>query len=336
MKKVIATWIHLDTKSEESIYPQVGGHSSSEKFQEVYWKCVVVFFETSLKFNPSVEHILFTNTKQTSLIIDGLDVFKYLANNNVSVRVVKNQYIVPAGYYQSWNNQFFEFSILENIRDYLSKDDLFLLLDSDCVFTKNIDYLFDKLNLAQEDALTYVIDYGPDHVINGCTRRQMHTIFNDLGLISDKIPNYCAGEVFFAKGNFISKVCDDFPMIWNDLMARFSRGDIKLNEEAHVLSFFYQKFKVDFGGLNSHIKRCWTDPFTYRNIVSADYELDILHLPAEKKTGITSVFRKIAKGEGVKEMNEKSYQLIIKQLLSRSKYYITIVPRVFKKIGLKG
>jgi len=335
MKKIIATWIYLDSKTEESNYPQVGTNSSSEKFQEVYWKCIVVFFETSLRFNQNVEHILFTNSEQTKLLINEYDIYKYLINNNISVRVVKNNYVLPSGYYQSWNNQFFEFSIFEDINSIIKDEDIFLLLDSDCVFTKNIDHLFNKLIGNKNEALTYAIDYDPDHSINGCSRKQMQSIFKDLGLELDKLPQYSAGEVFFAKGIFISKICREFPILWKDLMQRFVENRIKFNEEAHALSYFYHKFYANIGSLNSNIKRCWTDPFNYRNVRKSDFNLDILHLPVEKKTGISNVFNKISKGQNIKLIDENEYRIILKDLLSPYKYFKTLIPRIIKKINAK-
>ena len=47
---IISTWIYLDSPEESSEYPQVGKGSHLPEFQQVYWRCVAVFFD--IIFNP--------------------------------------------------------------------------------------------------------------------------------------------------------------------------------------------------------------------------------------------------------------------------------------------
>jgi hypothetical protein len=60
-KDIISTWIYLDNPNESSEYPQVGKASHLQSFQNVYWKCVAVFYALSVRMNPNRKHILFSN-----------------------------------------------------------------------------------------------------------------------------------------------------------------------------------------------------------------------------------------------------------------------------------
>ncbi len=316
---IIATWIHLDPPEEESIFPQVGGSSSSQKFQEIYWRCVAVFFETSLRFNENARHILFTNSDQIP-IINKLDIKKYLKKSRIEIIKIDNDYHVPRGYYHSFNNQFFIFSILKKLHHILDEDDQVMLLDADCVFTKNVDDIFDKLQKSN-GALTYNIEYNKDYMINGINRLQLQGIFRDLEVYLTTPPKYCAGEILCAKRSFIDKIVDDFPRIWRDQLQRFKNNKIKLNEEAQTLTFFYYKFGVKIGGLNTFIKRCWTNPYIYRNVKQTDVNFSILHLPDEKRVGLKFLFFLLARGANLRSWNNFFYRILIRIMLAQTKYH---------------
>jgi hypothetical protein len=50
----MATGMCLEKPGEEQSYFQVHGSSSSTKFQEVYWKCAVIFFASSVRNNLQI------------------------------------------------------------------------------------------------------------------------------------------------------------------------------------------------------------------------------------------------------------------------------------------
>src|ERR1700712_5059835 len=64
----ICTWIYLDEIGEEGLFPQTGLVSSSQKHQNVYWKCVVVFFISSKRYNKEAKHILYTNATHIPVV----------------------------------------------------------------------------------------------------------------------------------------------------------------------------------------------------------------------------------------------------------------------------
>ncbi|WP_299435375.1 hypothetical protein [uncultured Maribacter sp.] len=341
MKNYIATWVYLDSKDEKSKYPNNKGNSTSSEFQSVYWRCIVLFFESSLRYHKNENHVLFTNTKNLP-VVDGLDLNMFFSNNNIEVISLKNKYPLPNDYYGQFRNQYFEFTIIDHFSDRINDEDTFLLLDSDCVFTKPLYSAFDKLQ--KESAMTYIVDYEEDYEIHGVTGNNMKEIFSDFGVKLDKNPYYSGGEVLFAKGKFIKNVAKDFPILFKNMLDRHASNAIKFNEEAHVLSYYYYKHEALLGGMDSYIKRIWTNKNYFRNVEKSDKDLAIWHVPNEKKTGINRIFKEIAEGENIKTLDDKSYQkLLFENLLKESNYkfdyfsyFKNYLNKTFQKIGLIG
>ena len=316
MKNYLATWIYLDTKDEKSYFPQVGGDSSEEQFQNTYWRCLMVFYTTSLRYNKKERHLLFTNSNKFP-IVDGLDTRNFFEENNIEIVVLDNLYPLPNNYYGNFGNQFFEFSIINYMKEFMQSSDKFLLLDSDCVFTRSIEDIYKELD--NVEAATYIYEYDESHVINGISRKDMKTIFEELELKLGIPPFYSAGEILLASGNFITAVASDFANLYKNMLDRNNGGRIKFNEEAHVLSYYYYKHGASLGSLNKYIKRLWTNNQGYRNVEKNDSLLPIWHVPAEKQRGILDIFNKINSGIEIQKMNENKYQKFIYDYLLRPK-----------------
>ena len=341
MTAYIATWVYLDSVLEKSKYPNNKGDSTSPEFQAVYWRCIVVFFKTSLRFNPKAKHLLFTNTTHIP-VIDGLDLNVFFVENDISVITLENKYPLPNNYFGKFRNQYFEFSIIDHMATQMGTDDGFLLLDSDCVFTKSVDSAFTKL--AQEKmAITYVVDHETDYMIHGVSGDDMKTLFNDLGVAMDINPYYSGGELLFAKGAFIKEVARDFPQLFKEMLKRHHEGRIKFNEEAHVLSYYFYKHGALMAGMDTYIKRLWTNRNYFRNVKPEDTALPIWHLPNEKNTGINALFNMLRQGNDFTQLSDGDYlKLMQKTLLKKSNYkrdYVAMFKNFASKtlmaIGLK-
>jgi len=321
MRNIIATWIYLDSKEERANYYQTGKKSNASSFQKIYWRCVVLFYETSLRYNAQFEHILFSNTSEFP-IVDGLDVKQWLEQNGVRIVVLKNNYVMPMGYYHSWRNQFYEFSIIEYMANELDMSDKFLLLDSDVVFSKSVAPMFER---SFENAQTFVNtypSYADDFPINGLSQNEMRILFSEL-LPEHTFPEtvrYCGGEILLATGGFLKKVAEEFPTICQWLLNKSKDGLTKFNEEAHTLTYFYYKYDCEIGLLNDCIKQMWTNPHVFRNIDQTDINFPIWHLPAEKKRGLRKLYALFLK-KNLRDMPEQEYQsLLYHHLLDVSKY----------------
>jgi len=343
MDKYIATWVYLDSKEEKSKYPNTGGDSTSPEFQAVYWRCIVLFYETSLRFHKELKHIFFTNTADLP-VVDGFSIRDFFEKNNIEVVSLENKYPLPDNYFERFRNQFFEFSIIEYIAKTISDDDELILLDSDCVFTKSLLPAFDMLSKSPASALTYVVSYDEEYEIHGVSGRQMRKISNELGLALDKNPYYSGGELLFAKGSFFAHVANDFPALYDQLITRNNENRPKFNEEAHVLSYYYYKLNAQIGAMDGHIKRMWTNRNYFRNINQTDTTLTIWHLPNEKRKGIHKLFSQIVSGKDIKAISDEEYQdLLYKSLLRASNhkrdYYKMLksgIFGVFRKLKIVG
>lgn len=293
----ICTWIYLDSPDESSEYPQVGKGSHLPDFQKVYWKCVAVFFATSIRFNPERNHVLFSNKKWDELpVVDGFDMSVFLREQGVTLETIPLSWQTPPGYFGKWRNQFYIFDILKSIEAKYSDDDRFVILDSDCVINRPLDGLFKAIE--KDGLLVLPMPYTDTANINGVTREDMKTIFTELdGKDTGQNPLYYGGEVFAATTRVIRKINNIAPGLWEKMMERHQNGQVKLNEEAHFLSYCYYKIGV-FGLLDQFIKRIWTSP-QYSNVESSDVQLPIWHLPSEKKGGIALLFKRLKAGKSI-------------------------------------
>lgn len=341
MTEYIATWVYLDSSTEKSKYPNNKGDSTTADFQAVYWRCIVVFFKTSIRFNKIAKHIIFTNTNDIPTV-DGLNLKEFFNENDIEVITLKNKYPLPNNYFGKFRNQYFEFSIIDHMASKMSDTDALLLLDSDCIFTKPMTDAFKELE-SEDMAITYVVDHETDYMIHGVSGNDMKELFNDFGVSVKKNPYYSGGELLFAKGSFIKNVSTDFPVLFNDMLQRHKEGRIKFNEEAHVLSFYFYKYGARMAGMDKYIKRIWTNRNYFRNVNSTDTSLNIWHLPNEKNTGLDKLFSMIIEGKDFTTYPESEYlHLVTETLLKKSNYkkdYIAVLKNIGSKvlmaIGLK-
>jgi hypothetical protein len=292
MTNYICTWICVDAVGEESIYPQTGEKSSGKKHQEIYWRCIILFFATSKRFNKTQKHILFSNTRQIPTW-EGLDVAAALKELDVEVIYTNFNYKTPKGYFNLFQNQFYEFSILEYItKNNSNSDDHYLILDSDCIFTKSADELF---NLAAPTGfISFEDDCTTDLVIHGLSRIDMQALYKEL---SDKpvpeIPGYHLGEFFLASVKNINTIYNDFLELWPELMRRHESGLPKFNEEAQTLSYIYYQNDFKASSRRDLLKRFWTNPVFYRNVEPTDVNVAIWHLPSEKTWGLADLYQSL-------------------------------------------
>ena len=239
------------------------------------------FFCNRKKTNPGYRFVLFTNTslapsKRTSSLIN------FIQSLGVEIIFTDLTYKTPDGFYGAWRNQFYVIDILERAEN-LDMGDL-LLLDSDCIFVKPVDELFAKIST--HGALAYDLDYPDTHDINGLTRIQLQSVFQELGVTSkENLARYAGGEFIGISAEFRHRMLTTIREGWKHNLERFSLGLRKLNEEAHLLSYAYTVHNIPYASANPFIRRIWTSRI-YRNASKSDLDLMIWHVPAETKVGI--------------------------------------------------
>jgi hypothetical protein len=333
-KRIISTWLCLDDKNEESIYHQVGSNSSSPEFQKVYWRCIFDFFAYNMRFNPSYEYVLFTNKKVEDILIDTINVIKELQMLNVNIIDIPFSYKLPIGYYKAWHNQLFELDIFKHCNKLFSNDDIILLLDSDCLITKSLNELFDMCD--SKGCITYIINYPLEYRINGITRIQMKTLFEELiGSSINVAPAYHGGEFAMVKIHSLKNIMKDFEPVFNKMKNKFNNGEkVKFNEEAHFLSFLYYINGFSGGEANVFIKRMWNAP-RFFDVQKDDEKFAIWHLPASKKSGFKKLFKNYNEYKYLS--NEKYLELIKLIFLKRdgvlSRFAIILIHKIRKLLN---
>ncbi len=290
MNNIIATWICIDDEVSGTYFPSAKGNSSDSAVQQIYWRCICTFYWSARYHNPKARLVLFSN--QSFLPdLEGTSIKDVLKTLGVQFFVTPFEYIPPEGYYSTWRNQFYEFSVFKFISNHESfkTEDHFLLLDSDCIITGDLTPLFNSLD--QQECITYLMKYKPDYTINGNSRKDMKDIFEELlGHPISDFPEYHGGEFYASNIKTVRLLMNDFYVVWEQLMIRHAKGQKKLHEEAHVLSYLFYKNNIQGGVANQFIKRLWTDPTSFRNIRTNDEKLLVWHLPAEKRTGFRKFF----------------------------------------------
>lgn len=285
----ICTWICVDEKGHESIFPQTGMLSSLQRHQDIYWRCALLFFLTSRRFNKNEKHVLFTNA--TSLpVIDGKNIEELLQKMEVEVVFTTFNYRTPKGYYGMFQNQFYEFSILEHIAENNKNvHDQYLILDSDCIFIRPAASLFEAAK--EQGFLSFEDNVAAGYVINGLSRLDLQALYTELlGRAVTELPSYHLGEFLLCSVQNIQKLVRDFKELWPQLLRRHKAGLKKLNEEAHTLSYLYYKNGLMPAKENPFMKRIWTNPVFYRNVSESDLSLFIWHLPSEKTFGLHRLY----------------------------------------------
>jgi len=340
----ICTWLCADVKGEESIYPQTGEKSSGQKHQNIYWRCLILFYATSKRFNKTQKHLLFTNVSMLP-VVDGKSVKDMLADLDVEVICTDFKYKTPKGYFNLFQNQFYEFSILEYIvKHYKDPEDQFLILDSDCIFTRSAADLFEEAKpagfISFEDACSTAL------VIHGLSRVDMQRLYEDLlGEKVNEIPGYHLGEFFLASVKNINILFKGFLELWPELMRRYEMGLPKFNEEAQTLSYLYYKNNFKASPKTSYLKRIWTNPVFYRNVEKSDTDVTIWHLPSEKTYGLARLYTLLILGSpdyGF-SITDKAFTATLKTTLGipylplsmRLEYYVLSYYRALRKRAKK-
>lgn len=249
----------------------------------------MVFYVTSKRFNKNEKHLLFTNAGQLP-IINGRSVKDILTALDVQIIHTDFKYKTPEKYFDSFQNQFYEFSILEYItQNNQNLKDNYLILDSDCIFIKPVQSLFAAA--APQGFISFKDPVKPEYIINGLSRNDLKTIYQELlGNEIKEIPDYHLGEFLLCSVKNIHQIYHDFTELWPVLLERNRKGQLKFNEEAHTLSYLYYKNGFRASNDTSFMRRIWTNPVFYRDVQPSDTELSIWHLPSEKTFGIHKLY----------------------------------------------
>lgn len=288
MACTIATWFVADDPGTSTTFPQVPGSSWSPRFQSTYWKCIVVFFGSSIRQNPEYDHVLFTNVNPPE--IDGFDVHGWLMQHGVRVIKLDIRHRLGVGSVSSWGNQFYILDIIQLVAN--DNDiEILIVLDSDCVWMRSAKSM--ECAIEQEGVLTYGLWYDSEQIVNGLNRKMMDELYESFfGEPSHGTLAYCGGELFAATKHHIQQISEKIDVLWNKNSIEQESNRPFCHEEAQFLSLLYHKMGFYEGTANQYIKRIWTSP-RFHNFDQDDRNLVIWHLPAEKRLGLQDIFQDV-------------------------------------------
>lgn len=285
---IIASWLVIDDPTNASGFPQTGHDSSNIDFQNVYWRCVVCFYVTLARQSPGSRKLFFTNVDHLPEI-DGCDIGRIFSDLNVEMVTLHAVRRLGSAKVDSWNNQFF---ILDIIAHLASRHDYetVLILDADCVWVRSPDAMI--FDIRRRGILSLSQPYPESFAVNGVTRPDM---MRAAALMTGNplpcVPHYSGGELFAATATRVLDVWRYAEAMWERL-SNAEPGEIPITEEGQFLSIIYEYLDVPVGTADPHCRRLWT-ALRLNNVSMEDKDSArcIWHLPMEKKTGFSDLFK---------------------------------------------
>ncbi|MBW8864346.1 MAG: hypothetical protein JF609_05370 [Verrucomicrobia bacterium] len=219
----------------------------------------------------------------------GDGVISRLKELGVEIVVLTYSYKPPIGFSRTFGNQMFIFDILDWISVSSSDFESWCVLDSDCLILGDLSGMWS--DVGKYGVLTYDLGLPVGEGINGIDQNDLTMICVQEGWGGGTgLAHYFGGEYFCATAVAIKAGKALYRNVLEKSYSRWSSSLVHCTEEAHMLSCWYRSSGFPVGTANSYIKRMWTG-FRYNNRQPGDYERPIWHLPAEKRTGISYLFK---------------------------------------------
>lgn len=317
MTNIVSTWFYVQGSQEGGQFAQIREDSASEKFRDIYRRCIGVFFASARRANPDAHLILFLNrpwadsctraTIEVGLLLDQLEVER---------KVISYDHEPPRSFTDSWRNQFFVLDVLHQLQSNLSATDNAVILDSDVIWTSRNKAEEFWASVRHEGLTTYEVGYAPSTSVNGLSINDLRELICELGSSSTARLTYCGGEIVGGTGELIKVLSSESSRIWSYLMSRHRLDPSVAFEEAHVLSMAYASMGHEPGSADDHIRRLWTQPLKPRNVRAQDLDLSLWHVPAEKKYGFARLYQDLLR-HGADHFLAESDEAFKKRVSSR-------------------
>jgi hypothetical protein len=302
----ISTWYYEQSADEGGTYAQVRGDSSTERFRDVYRRCMCVFFHTARLACPDARLVLFHNVEpRTDASPVARQTARILGDLGVERRRVDYTHAPPPTWQPAWRNQFYVLDALRDLAGAMAESDRMVLLDSDMVWTglPATEELWRRIG--RDGMASYVIDYPPDETVNGLSRSALTDLAAELGVpVGTAIP-YSGGEFMAMDGAHARAVVRAADELWPAVQRWHAADPARVLEEAHFLSLVYASLGWQAGGAQDLVKRIWTQPFKFRNAAPSDLTLPLWHVPAEKRYGLRRMYADIVRGRPAAELRAR-------------------------------
>lgn len=282
-----------------SVYPQLLDVGAQER-RRVYWQCAMVFFATSVRCNPGVQHLFYTNDEAPACW-GGIDYRAFLNQVGVQTRQLPfKDFCPPPAFGTEFRNAFYKLEVLRELARPEAEEGS-LLLDSDCVWTRPTPAL---LELLRQPGTLLLLDAepeaGPDTKVHGLSRRDIGNLYRHLDpTYPVDVPRHYGGELLGGSRQRLAEVATELQAFWEAVMRdyptaapRFASGRSLFDGDEYLTSFVYNRLAQPGIDASPFIRRIWTS-FRKTDVRATDAQLPIWHLPNEKNQGLPILCRRV-------------------------------------------
>jgi hypothetical protein len=291
---VIVSYLSLGRK-RETLIPELSGLSKANK-AELYWKCAAVFFSTSIRCNPNVRHIFYTDASET-VVVEGIHILEYLQDLGVEIRTLPfERFVPPEKYSRIFQSGFYKFDVLKALEAEENESN-FIVLDIDCIWTRYDEDLFDLVK--KERLLLYDVfeQIPPDEKISRLSRKDMGTLFRQIvDDYPDDQPIRFGGEFLACDLNTLKTLNTKVQQLFQLIITKYGDDPPRFRNRKRIFdgnepfgSFLFNHGFVPWKDARGFIKRIYSNK-AMNTVLPEDLDIPIWHMPNEKKHGLPLLF----------------------------------------------
>jgi hypothetical protein len=297
MNIVTSICVDIDEADSAVVYPATLGANSKQR-KNIYWRCVAVFFATSIRCNPEAKQVLYTNDRGV-VSVDGVDIKKFLKGLNVEIRY-KNfaDFKPPTGLSHAFKNAFYKLDVIKDLAS--DKATHHILLDSDCVWAKKNQAF---MNLIKSGSmLLYDIYKSYEKKENRFrqTRINLGKLYKVIDPDYPKAePTQFGGEIVAGSSVNFKVIADLLDEVYPVILERCRTYPMRVDAERSIFdgdefltSYVYNNMPLEYVECTPYVGRIWNS-LKYSNASKANFNLTIWHMPSEKTQGFPLLFKKI-------------------------------------------
>ncbi|MEO0472926.1 MAG: hypothetical protein AAF206_25135, partial [Bacteroidota bacterium] len=271
--------------------------ADSKERVQIYWKCVFLFYASSIRCNPEARHVLYTNEESPEVMVGRVDLLKRLKEMGVEIHIVPfDRFKPPYSLSKKLTNCFYRLEVVKAMAEE-AENEAFILLDSDVLWTRHDPQLMALLT--QSNAVLYDRYEVNGHEVTdaGMSRMDMGNAFRTVDEnYHPADPIHFGGEIVGGPSQVMQKLSHSLEQAYDNVISACLRemvvmpnGRNIMDTDEYVTSFAYNMADVEIGLANPFIKRLWTGEQP-NNVETDDVNLTLWHLIAEKQTGLAKLY----------------------------------------------
>lgn len=302
MTSTIATFMVVDTQPRDatSTYPMLGGGSNSAAARRVvYWRNTVVFCATAHRCQPEARLVVITNDP-SDLDLGGSSLWDTLSALNVERRFVPyHRFKPPHERTRLYFNVYYRFEALRALANECdTASDSIFLMDSDSVWTRPVDTLDSVL---PQSGLFLHTPHDPrdPHVKHphNLSRADMGDAFRQIDpAYPEPHPLWYGTDFIGGRCTPIQEMMVELERDWHQILDRsavsplvLANGQNLLDVDEYPFCYTFNRNFMPHTSARPFFRRLFTLE-GYINVVPADSNAVIWHVPQEKQRGLKLLF----------------------------------------------